>query len=57
MVVSRSFLIVSVLQILITLLVVTVLSLVLVLGVMYVVRRNQNEPPVNRKWTDPKFHD
>lgn len=47
----------SVLQVLITLLLVAVLSLILLLCVMYVVRKNQNEPPVNRKWTDPKFHD
>ena len=45
------------LKILITILIVLVIALVLVLVFGAVIQRNLEEPPTNRKWTDPKFHD
>lgn len=47
----------TVLVVLIWILIFAVLALLVVLGVSYIIRQNTKEPKVNRKWTDPKFHD
>ena len=44
-------------DILVSILVALIIILILVLVVAEFVRRNSEQPPVDRKWTDPKFHD
>ena len=44
-------------NILLTLLFIAVSMLFVVIGVSLLVRKNNEEPEANRKWTDPKFHD